>query len=76
VLAHGAVERRPEAEVLAELEQRHLREVLAHQRRRVVAGAVVDDDDVERPALLAEAGQGAAKLAGAVVVGDEGGRPD
>jgi hypothetical protein len=73
-LAHGAVDRSAKAQVLPQLEQRDLRELLAHQRRRVVAGAVVDDDHVDRPRLLPQAAQRLPKPLGAVVVRNVDGR--
>ena len=65
-----AVQRRPEADVPLQRQHGHLGETLAQQLQRVVAGAVVDDDHLDRPALLAQAAQGPLQLYGAVEVGD------
>jgi len=68
VLGHGPVQCRPEADVLLQRQHRHLRELVVQQGQRIVARAVVDDHDVDRPALLAQALQRPPDPLGSVVV--------
>ena len=65
-----AVQRRAEAEVLAQLDQLHLGEIGAQQLLRPVAGAVVDDRHPGRPRLLAKADEERPETGGAIEVGD------
>ena len=53
--ADGAVDRRAEPEVLLHLEHLDLLEALPDELDRAVGGPVVDEDDVDRPGLAAQA---------------------
>jgi hypothetical protein len=70
VLGDRAVDCRPKAEVFSQLHYPYLRQLAAGQLDRVVIRAVVDQDDVDRPRLRAEAAQGPAQLGRSVEIWD------